>query len=174
MPLCDTLLRVAEAAFYQPYFSQAILDGATRNLVLKTRMSKSGAQRFQSHVLEAFPEAMKEVPNDLISCMTNHAGDRHVVAAAIAPPFCELIVTFNLKHFKPSDLQLWNVEAIHPDDFLCGLCDEFGNEELFDVIRQQSADLRNPPISVEQLLNKLSQGDVTCFASRMLACRPIC
>lgn len=168
MPLCGTLLRVAEAGFYQPFFSQEILDGATRNLVLKTRMSQSGAHRFQSHVIAAFPEALKTVPEGLSDRMTNHPGDRHVVAAAVAPPSCELIVTYNLKHFKPVNLQQWNVVAVHPDSFLCELCDEFGDNELFPVICQQSADLTNPPIPVPELLEKLAQGSCSNFAERML------
>lgn len=39
MPLCDTLLRAAEANLYRVHFPQEILDGATRNLVEKGRMT---------------------------------------------------------------------------------------------------------------------------------------
>jgi hypothetical protein len=38
MPLCDTLLRAAEADLYQIVLSQKILEDATRNMVLKGRL----------------------------------------------------------------------------------------------------------------------------------------
>jgi hypothetical protein len=37
MPLCDTLLRAAEANLYQIVLSQKILEDATRNMVIKGR-----------------------------------------------------------------------------------------------------------------------------------------
>src|SRR4028119_1226531 len=83
MPLCDTLLCIAEAELYQVHFSQEILDGATRNLVKKGRMTEAKAERFQAMIKTHFPEAMVEVPEKLVAAMTNHPGDRHVVAAAI-------------------------------------------------------------------------------------------
>ncbi|WP_225896596.1 PIN domain-containing protein [Amazonocrinis nigriterrae] len=53
MLLCDTLLRAAEVEPYQIYFSQEILEGATRNLVKKGRMTEDKAARFQE-MLTAF------------------------------------------------------------------------------------------------------------------------
>ncbi len=38
MPLCDTLLRAAEANLYQIVLSQKIVADATRNMVLKGRL----------------------------------------------------------------------------------------------------------------------------------------
>ena len=81
MPLCDTLLRAAEAELYCVHFSQEILDGATRNLVHKKRMTELKAARFQEMIKNTFPEAMVEVPEELVAAMTNHPGDRHVLAA---------------------------------------------------------------------------------------------
>ncbi|MBW4496023.1 MAG: hypothetical protein KME26_23710 [Oscillatoria princeps RMCB-10] len=82
MALCDTLLRAAEANLYRLHFSQEILDGATRNLVNKGRMTDVKAARFQGMIKNTFPEAMVEVPAGLVEVMANHPGDRHVVAAA--------------------------------------------------------------------------------------------
>jgi hypothetical protein len=47
MPLCDTLLRAAETELYIVHFSQEILDGATRNLVKKGKMTEVKAARYQ-------------------------------------------------------------------------------------------------------------------------------
>jgi hypothetical protein len=45
MTLRDTLLRAAEAGLYRSYWSQEILDGATRNLVMTGRMTEEQAVR---------------------------------------------------------------------------------------------------------------------------------
>lgn len=66
MPLCDTLLRAAEAELYSVRFSQEILDGATRNLVKKGIMTDAKAARFQAMIKNTFPDAMVEVPSELV------------------------------------------------------------------------------------------------------------
>lgn len=155
MPLRDTLLRAAEAELYQVYFSQEILDGATRNLVRKGRITDDKAARFQQMLKMHFPEAMVEVPSELVAVMNNDPGDRHVVAAAIIAK-AEVIVTSNLKHFPAEALIPYKIEAWHPDDFLVHL-DELFPEKMIQVIRQQSKDLKNPPLTVIELLNKLEK-----------------
>lgn len=50
MPLCDTMLRAAETDLYIVHFSQEILDGVTRNLVKKGRMTEFKAARFQEMI----------------------------------------------------------------------------------------------------------------------------
>ncbi|WP_337885678.1 PIN domain-containing protein [Fischerella thermalis] len=157
MPLCDTLLRAAEAELYQIHFSQEILDGATRNLVNKGRMTEAKATRFQKMLKTHFPEAMLEVPDQLVAAMTNHPGDRHVVAAAVVAK-AEVIVTFNLKHFPIEALTPLGIEAWHPDDFLLYL-DERSPDKMMQVIWQQSEDLNNPPLSVTELLDKLEKNN---------------
>lgn len=57
-----------------------------------------------------FPDAGVEVAPKLISQMTNHEGDRHVLAAAVFAE-AQIIVTFNLKHFTPQATSRWGIEA---------------------------------------------------------------
>jgi polyhydroxyalkanoate synthesis regulator phasin len=71
MYLRDTLFRAAEDGLYDVYWSQEILDGATRNLVNTGRMTGEKAARFEAALKKAFPNAMVEVPEDLIQQMTN-------------------------------------------------------------------------------------------------------
>jgi len=166
MPLCDTLLRAAEAELYEVHFSQEILDGATRNLVKNGRMTERKAERFQQILKINFPEAMVEVPEDLVENMTNHPGDRHVVAAAIIAQ-AKVIVTSNLKHFPQESLSAYSIKAWHPDDFLVYLYEQFP-EEMVRVIQQQSEDLKKPPISFFQLIDKLEKNNhVTKFVDKI-------
>lgn len=162
MPLCDTLMRIAEAGLYRIHFSQEILDGATRNLIRNGRMDEAKASRFQTFLLTAFPEALVEIPDGLTAVMTNDLGDRHVLAAAVVCR-AEIIVTFNLKDFQPAALARWNIEAQHPDAFLVDLCDYHGVEPLARVIQEQAAALKRPPATVLELLEKL-HASVSNFA----------
>lgn len=166
MPLCDTLLRAAEAELYRPHFSQEILDEATRNLVKKEKMTTAKAARYQEHIKNAFPEAMVEVPDRLIELMTNHIKDRHVLAAAVKAK-AEAIVTFNLKDFSIAALETFAIEAQHPDNFLLYLCENYTVEVLAQVVRQQAEDLKNPPNTVKDVLNRLSK-QVPMFAEKLL------
>jgi hypothetical protein len=159
MPLCDTLLRAAEKALYRPYFSQEIMDGATRNLVKDGRMTEEKALRFREAICNNFPEAIVDnIPDELIGILTNHIGDRHVLAVAIkAPESVTWIVTSNLKHFKPKDLEPWGVVAISPDDFLLELCYEHSFSRLISLLEEQAAALKRPPTSFLDLMRRMEK-----------------
>jgi hypothetical protein len=55
MPLCDTLLRAAEANLYQIVLSQKIVADATRNMVLKGRLKPEKEAYYQQQIQNAFP-----------------------------------------------------------------------------------------------------------------------
>jgi predicted nucleic acid-binding protein len=166
MPLCDTLLRAAEAEFYDLRLSQEILDGATRNLVKNGKMTDAKAARFQTAIKNTFPDAMVEVPPELVELMTNHPGDRHVLAAAIIAK-AKIIVTDNLKHFPQEALEPYDIQVQHPDVFLTQLFDN-DPESMVEVIRQQAEDLKKPPLTVAELLDNLETNNrVQEFASRV-------
>lgn len=167
MPLCDTLLRAAEANLYRLYFSQEILDEVTRNLIKKGKITEEAkAARYQANIKGAFPEAMVEVPAELVGMMTNHPKDRHVVAAAVKIK-AEVIVTFNLKDFPSDALAPFGIEAKHPDVFLLDLCEEYSVNALAQVIQKQAEDLKSPPNTVQDLLKRLSR-QVPEFAGKIL------
>ncbi|OUL18880.1 hypothetical protein BV378_34520 [Nostoc sp. RF31YmG] len=166
MYLRDILLRCAWAGFYLPFWSQEILDGATRNLLTTGRMSSEGTTKLEATIKAAFPEAMVEVPDGLAEVMKNHPGDRHVLAAAVIAK-ANIIVTSNLKHFKTKDLAHWNVTAQHPDTFLSHLYD-FDADSMLQVIRRWSQDLKKPPLTFIELLDLLSK-EVPIFVSKVLS-----
>jgi hypothetical protein len=167
MPLCDTLLRDAEQNLYRIILSRKILEDATRNMVIKGRLKPNREQYYQQQILSAFPDCCVEAPPNLTESMTNAVSDRHVVATAIASN-ASCIVTFNLKDFPETSLANYNLEAIHPDLFLELLCDQWGDERLYQLICQQSNALQNPPISPELLLNKLARQQCDRFQSRLM------
>ncbi len=64
-----------------------------------------------------FGEAWISGYESLIPKMTNDEKDRHVAAAA-AYSEASIIVTLNLRHFKPEHLAPWGILAQHPQSFL--------------------------------------------------------
>ncbi len=168
MPLCDTLLRIAEAELYRLHFSQEILDETTRNLVQKNRMSEKKAARYQQQIKQHFPESIVEEYEDLIPSMTNDSKDRHVLAAAVKTK-ADVIVTLNLKDFPSESLKPFGIKAQHPDEFLLDLFSDYGMNIGVEIIKQQAAALKNPPILLKELIERLSR-QVPDFAKCMLYC----
>jgi len=79
--------------------------------------------------------------------------DRHVLAAAIRSN-ADAIVTFNLKDFPKEALSPYDVEVIHPDDFIVYQI-EFSPERTCDAFKRQRTTKSRPPLSVEDMLHQL-------------------
>lgn len=162
--LRDTLLTSFELGLYQGYWSQSILDGVTRNLIKRKILTQEKAIYLENTIKFYFSEAMIDVSPKLIPKMTNHEGDRHVLATAISAK-AKIIVTFNLKHFKPQDTLKWKVVAQHPDLFLLNLLKSDSNI-MIKGIYEQLARFRNPPLTIHQFLEILGK-DTPNFVSEL-------
>lgn len=148
----DTILRAAGLGFYRVHWTAQILDDAVRNLEADGRLRS--APRLREALERSFPEASIEVPDGLVSTMTNHPGDRHVAAAAVIA-HAQVIVTFNLRHFPPESIEPFGIEAQHPDRFLCHLFD-LGPATACSLLASQAAALRNPPVTTTELLDGMA------------------
>ncbi len=153
MYLRDTLLCAAEAGLYQPHWTSEILEGAFRNLIIDQRITPQKADSLQKLLNMAFPEAMIPVTPQLIPCMDNHQGDRHVLAAALIAK-AQVIVTDNLKHFPPSSLSQFRVEAQSADTFLTSLFD-LSPPTMVNVLKTQVQGKTKPKLTVLELLDLL-------------------
>lgn len=120
MPLCDTLLRLAEEpATYRPLWSEQILLEVGDALEKKLKRTAFQQRRRIQAMRGAFPEAEVDVLADLarpITCVPD-PNDRHVVAAAICGP-ADAIVTFNMRHFPSECTQQYGIVCQTPDQFL--------------------------------------------------------
>ena len=153
MPLADTLLRMAEAPrLYLPKWSQTIMEEVTRNLIAKWGMPADKARRREEEIRRHFPEAWVEGFEHLIDVMTNHPGDRHVLAAVVRS-HSELIVTYNLRHFPAASLEAWEIDVQGPSTFLRQLYDL--DAGLFVSKLHEQA--RAIGISLQRLLLSLSK-----------------
>src|SRR4051794_2066577 len=94
----DTLLRAAEEGLYRVYWGEEILTELQRNIIENAGVRETDAQDLVNEMRRYFPEAAVVGYASLLSVMTNHEKDRHVLAvAARAGP--EIIVTDNIRHF---------------------------------------------------------------------------
>ena len=116
--VCDLFLRLSERPrLIVPQWSRSILDEVHRTHTNKLNWPPQLADLFQTEVRRAFPEAEISGYQDLIQDLENDPKDRHVLAAAIRGN-CQLLVTFNLKHFTSPVTARWGIEVAHPQDYL--------------------------------------------------------
>ena len=117
MPLCDTLLRLADdPGFFIPKWSSDILR-ELQSTLLKFDYTQEQVDRRIRAMRAAFEDAMVEGYECLVPSMTNHAKDRHVPAAAVRAG-AHAIVSDNVRHFPESALKPYSLECLSSDDFL--------------------------------------------------------
>lgn len=156
LPLRDTLLRIAESELYDAYWSERILGEVRRNLVADERATEDQADRLIAAMAMAFDGAA--VPQHAIDrlepAMTNDPKDRHVLAAAVVSD-AQAVVTLNLRDFPLDACEPFAIEPLHPDVFLLDLY-SLGPDEVFEAAVRQAAALKKPPVTVDELLDRLA------------------
>ena len=123
-----------------------------RNLVENGVMPADKADRLRRKMEEHFPEAEVTGYELLVPAMPNDEKDRHVVAAAVKAG-AQVIATDNKRHFTPLPD---GIEAQSADEFLCNLFDLHPNG-FVEMLREQAEDLTHPPVSFEELLERLAR-----------------
>src|SRR6185312_12175639 len=126
-----------------PYWSQRILDELARNLIERYSDDLDRPRRVDRLIAQmslAFPEALVEgrVWEPYVEQMTNHSKDRHVLAVAVGAgiPF---LLTENIRDFPQMAIENWNIQVIHPDEFLIRLYQgrEDGIEAALEQMRKR-------------------------------------
>ncbi len=159
--LRDPRLSLAANRLFDPVWSEQIHDEWMRNLV----RAHGGGSSIQQHVARTrqqmdafFPDALVRGFEGLISNLAlPDPADRHVLAAAINAG-AAVIVTYNLRHFPPSELVKLGIDARHSDDFVESiLYAEF--DATLEAIRELRARVRRPAKSqadyIDMLANRL-------------------
>ncbi len=167
MPLCDTLLRAAEASLYRFHASEQILEETARNLAkilvkrnkIKPKIAEQKAQKRVQQMKQAFPESLIEPKEENIKILKNDPKDRHVLAAAIEVK-ANIIVTHNRSDFPQHTLEPYKIKAVSPDDFLVELVELYGELELVNILQQQADDI---DLNLDILLDKLRQNGANNF-----------
>jgi predicted nucleic acid-binding protein len=150
MPLCDTLLRLAEEpAFYIPKWSKGIMHELRRNMLVWGYTAEQAERRISS-MNSAFENALVSDYEPLIEVMENNKKDRHVLAAAVKCK-ADAIVTDNLNDFPETCLAKYGIEPVSSEKFLLSQY-HFDREQVVSLLEQQASCHQ---MSIEDLLGKL-------------------
>ena len=151
----DLLLRLAIAGHYRARWTERILDECFNNLLAdRPDLPAERLDRTRGLMNVAVPDAIVRDYEHLIEQLDlPDPSDRHVVAAAIVAS-ADVVVTSNLGDFPAAEIPP-SITVLSPDDFILRLI-HADLESVATVIEQQAAALRNPPMTIAELLDGLA------------------
>lgn len=163
--LNDTLLTQADAGLFRPLWSGGILAELGRVLERETEMTLEQVEHRLGRMRAAFLDAEVTGYEHLVDGMTNHAKDRHVLAAAVRANV-EVIVTDNVKDFPDEALKTFDIQAVTADNFLLDQLDLYPADTI-DCLHQQVGRYTyiDGPLDVADLLGALGNAGAIQFAA---------
>lgn len=148
-------MRLGLSGLYQPQWSAQIQEEWTRN-VLKNRPDVSIEQlnRTVQMMNDALPSALV-TGHEMLCANLNlpDLDDRHVLAAALRCE-AEVIVTFNLKDFPAATLAAFDIQPLHPDEFIIDLWEQ-DRRAVLTSVQMQRASLKAPLIDARNYLKMM-------------------
>lgn len=159
--LNDLLLHLAARDAFRPRWSADVLEELRRNLLKNGERPDSVEKRIRT-MTDYFPDALVEGYDNLVGRMTCDPKDRHVLAAAVRAN-AEVLVTFDVGGFPTESVAQFEIEIVHPDDFLRDRLDLLPS--LVTGVLEHLADVyENPPVTIDQLLRSLGRAGVPRFS----------
>lgn len=164
-PVRDILLELASSSLFRAKWSEEIHDEWMRNLLgNRSDLTSEKLQRTRALMDNAVLDCLVEGHMSLVDALVlPDPDDRHVLAAAI---HCgaDAIVTFNLRDFPAPIASQYQLEILHPDDFIRFQFD-FDSAAVIVAAERCRGRLRNPEVDPEAYLETLaSQGLVKTAA----------
>jgi len=149
----DLLFWFAYYDLYTPKWSKNIFD-EWKHVMIRKGVSKEEAEKRIGKANSAFPDALVQSYDALISHLDlPDKKDRHVLAAAIKVN-ANTIVTNNLKDFPTEYLQFFGLRAQKADDFLTDLID-LNQKQAIMAFKEMVLNKKNPPLNELEVLNQL-------------------
>jgi predicted nucleic acid-binding protein len=146
---------MAEQQLYRPKWSAQIQKEWKRNLLnSRPDLTHTQLEYATNQMNKAFPDAeVGDYASLVKGLLLPDKDDRHVLAAAIRSR-ADVIITFNLKDFPAKELSKFDVEAVHPDQFIISLID-LNQGNAIKAFKQQVQQLTNPKKTEKEVLDSL-------------------
>lgn len=160
--LTDLILRLADEGAFRALWSEEVLEEVRRN-VIRTGIEAADIDHRITAMRQYFPDALVTGYEGLTDALTCDPKDRHVLAAAVRAK-ADVLVTFNLKDFPDESLEPFDVEVVHPDDFLLDQLDLFPGV-VIRVLHELADDYIDPPVTVDDVLETLRRAGVPRFVA---------
>lgn len=158
-PLRDTLMRLAVTDLFKARWTEKIHDEWISNLAKNKNIPIEKLIRVKELMDQNVRDAKVEGFEYLIPQLElPDKDDRHVLAAAIHSK-SDAIVTRNLKDFPADILSNFDIEAIHPDDFILYQFD-LNTPMVIDCFKKQREALKSPKINSQDFLDILLQQEL--------------
>ena len=150
-PLRDLLMHLALTDLFKARWTDKIHEEWINALLRRNQYKLSDLERTRDLMDASVRDAKVTGYEGLIDSLDlPDQNDRHVLAAAIKAG-ANAIVTTNLKDFPKRELSKYDIEAIHPDDFIYYQID-LAPAISCGAIKRQRHSLKNPPKTVDEFL----------------------
>lgn len=153
------LVNLSVAGFYDARWSEKILDETISSILQRWSLTEEQTSRIRSTLAHHCPEAVVSGCEHLVELLDlPDQDDRHVLASAI---HCEAgaIVTFNLSDFPAPALATFCIRPQHPDQAVLEAIAMDG-AGVVEVLERHSQRLNNPPLTVQDLLDRLERAGI--------------
>lgn len=156
-PLRDLLMHLSLTDLYRARWTEKIHDEWIRNVLISRRdLTREQLERTRQLMDKSVRDCLITGYEFIIPTLQlPDFNDHHVLAAAIKSQ-SSVILTFNLKDFPLSELQKYDVEALHPDQFISDLID-LNPAKVLEAVARHRRSLKNPPKTSKEYLDTLLQ-----------------
>lgn len=168
LAVADSLMSLAVAGFFAAKWTTAIENEWIRSLEAQRPDLAGKLQYRRDQMRAAIPDwevraaAWQALAPGL--SLPDDA-DVHVLAAAIAG-HADCIVTANLKDFPAEVVQVYGIEAIHPDDFIVNQLD-LDPIAALAAFREMRARWKRPDATAEQFAQAMERNGLVATAQRL-------
>ncbi len=147
------------------FWSEEIWNEVFRNYSRDQKRNEDFKNHIASSVMVKFESSMKNLKSGYTLVGLHDADDEHVVALARQENI-KLILTFNLDDFPEKMLAAYQVQALHPDLFLCDLYHMSPDEVKETIFNLISESKKTKPTKV-RYLETLAKANVKDFATKL-------
>lgn len=171
MSLRDLLVRIGQTHLVRARWTEEIMSEWSRALVKRRPDLETRIQGTVQLMNEAIGDALVTGHATLIPSLTlPDPDDRHVLAAAIRSG-AQAIVTFNLAHFPRQALEPYDLEALHPDEFVADLID-LSWKRLLTILLEMTLERQRPPMRAQDVIASLRNAGLRRSADLFVALLP--